>query len=676
MKESLQHLKVIAVGKSDTLHQICTRKKHSKVHQYTRTMFLSDEGTVQLDSSLRIGDVLELHSNSLDALHRSIHSASGPEGYIISEEARSYFNDPFTGSNQDLLISNVFSKLLGRLETRKRIENWLRQLHVLRYSRIRRVLRDDDAQVAQELVAVFASNSYKTDISSLTNEQAIQIMNLIDTILIQGFSTNFPIENYDTFIHTAQQCLIRLSEASGHFPDALVLQNVELVTSTPVTEGGFADVYRGRHTNYKGHTAEVALKVLKLRTTSYFSLTTEEIQGREKKFYKEALTWQYLDHENITVFYGIDRNTFPGKQAMVSQWMRHGTILDYMKKNSPFSQHAISCLSDIAAGLEYLHSHNVVHGDLCGRNILIDKRGRACLTDFGLTSFIESDTALKSTRRDGSPNWTAPELFEPEQFNLPFQRTAASDVYAYACVCYEIWTGGSPPFHNLWPETAVMLKVIAGARPGQPNDILGELMPNELWNIIQLCWTMQPQERLDSKVLSATIKDLHRQNLTADLIPSRASSSASGSMNDLNGDVQPNSDSSSSESEINSDLEADAESESIPMIRQSPAPPPPLPRRLKGKLRQVSIRDYVTFGPIKWGADPEGEFLAIIEEMYRNDSVKRGAMDEPDSLKKNNPKYVKLVFGSLAQANNFAMTWAVHRYQPYKRVKATLYPAV
>lgn len=62
MKESLQHLKVIAVGKSDTLHQICTRKKHSKVHQYTRTMFLSDEGTVQLDSSLRIGDVLELHS--------------------------------------------------------------------------------------------------------------------------------------------------------------------------------------------------------------------------------------------------------------------------------------------------------------------------------------------------------------------------------------------------------------------------------------------------------------------------------------------------------------------------------------------------------------------------------------------------------------------------------------
>lgn len=239
----------------------------------------------------------------------------------------------------------------------------------------------------------------------------------------------------------------------------------------------------------------------------------------------------------------------------------------------------------------------------------------------------------------------------------------------------KIWTGGNPPFHNLRPETAVMLKVIGGMRPEQPNnDILEESMSNELWNVIQLCWTTQPQERLESRVLSTIMKDLRRQNLVADIIPSHAeSSSASGSTNDLN--VQPDSD-TSSESDIDSELEADVESESIPMIRRSPAPPPPLYRRLKGKLRQISARDYTTFGPIMWGDDPEGEFLAIIEEMYQNKSVKRAAMDEPDSLKKYSPQYVKLVFGSPTQANNFAMTWRVHRYQPYKRVKATVYPAV
>lgn len=175
-------------------------------------------------------------------------------------------------------------------------------------------------------------------------------------ILTGGLPNNFPLEKYDTFIHTAQQCLIRLSETSGQFPDALVLQNVELVNLTPVTEGGFADVYRGRHTNYKGHTAEVALKVLKLRTTSYFSPSTEEPQQQEKKFYKEALTWQYLDHENITIFYGIDRDTFPGRQAMVSQWMRHGTVLDYMKKNSPFSKHVIPCVSLSSSSFFFLLS--------------------------------------------------------------------------------------------------------------------------------------------------------------------------------------------------------------------------------------------------------------------------------------------------------------------------------
>lgn len=61
-KESLHHLKVIVVGKSNILHQICTRKKYPKVHQYARTMFLSDEGTVRLNSSMRIGNGLKLHS--------------------------------------------------------------------------------------------------------------------------------------------------------------------------------------------------------------------------------------------------------------------------------------------------------------------------------------------------------------------------------------------------------------------------------------------------------------------------------------------------------------------------------------------------------------------------------------------------------------------------------------
>jgi serine/threonine protein kinase len=114
-------------------------------------------------------------------------------------------------------------------------------------------------------------------------------------------------------------------------------------------------------------------------------------------------------------------------------------------------------LDDVSKGLLYLHSENVVHGDLCGvsrirtahsqiiqfnpiqRNILIHER-RACLTDFGLAAFVELETSIKTSTRGGSIPWMAPELLLPSVYQpgLPFRRTPASDVWAFGCVCCEV----------------------------------------------------------------------------------------------------------------------------------------------------------------------------------------------------------------------------------------------
>jgi serine/threonine protein kinase len=72
------------------------------------------------------------------------------------------------------------------------------------------------------------------------------------------------------------------------------------------------------------------------------------------------------------------------------------------------------------------------------RNILINE-GQACLIDFGLAGFVESETSAKSSTRGGSTRWMAPELINPEhQPGLPFKRTPASDVWAFGCVCCEV----------------------------------------------------------------------------------------------------------------------------------------------------------------------------------------------------------------------------------------------
>lgn len=64
--------------------------------------------------------------------------------------------------------------------------------------------------------------------------------------------------------------------------------------------------------------------------------------------------------------------------------------------------------------------------------------GRACLADFGLATARESRTLVETSsttnRRGGTLRWQAPELLKDDnERNSP-----ASDVYAFACVCYEV----------------------------------------------------------------------------------------------------------------------------------------------------------------------------------------------------------------------------------------------
>lgn len=72
-------------------------------------------------------------------------------------------------------------------------------------------------------------------------------------------------------------------------------------------------------------------------------------------------------------------------------------------------------------------------------NILVDKDGHVRVADFGLTGFQNATLASKTTNRNGSIQWMAPELLDPERYGLDrFKRTTNSDVYAFACVCSEV----------------------------------------------------------------------------------------------------------------------------------------------------------------------------------------------------------------------------------------------
>jgi serine/threonine protein kinase len=95
--------------------------------------------------------------------------------------------------------------------------------------------------------------------------------------------------------------------------------------------------------------------------------------------------------------------------------------------------------SQVAQALDALHAHGIVHRDVKPSNVLLDERGDAVLTDFGLARGADSTQLTREGQIVGSLHYLAPELIDGGA------ATPASDVYALGCLLFECLTA-APPF--------------------------------------------------------------------------------------------------------------------------------------------------------------------------------------------------------------------------------------
>ncbi|KAJ7670973.1 kinase-like domain-containing protein, partial [Mycena rosella] len=145
----------------------------------------------------------------------------------------------------------------------------------------------------------------------------------------------------------------------------------------------------------------------------------------------------------------------------------------------------------IALGVEHLHKEGIVHGDLKGENIFVTDSGRACIADFGLSSIINSISSIQftsSTRTRGTTRYHAPELHRGED------NDRRSDIYALACVAYELLTGNRL-FPELRTDGAVAIAVLNDRRPPRSPSCSGTPSLDSLWSLLQNCWEEEPSMR-------------------------------------------------------------------------------------------------------------------------------------------------------------------------------------
>ena len=127
---------------------------------------------------------------------------------------------------------------------------------------------------------------------------------------------------------------------------------------------------------------------------------------------------------------------------------------------------AIEIARQICAGLAAAHDKGVLHRDLKPENVMLDGRGKARITDFGLAGLA---TQIQGEDiRSGTPAYMSPEQLAGREV------TAASDVYALGLVLYEVFTGKKPFAGRTLAE---ITRQHNEGTPVNPSQIVGEIDP-------------------------------------------------------------------------------------------------------------------------------------------------------------------------------------------------------
>lgn len=223
--------------------------------------------------------------------------------------------------------------------------------------------------------------------------------------------------------------------------------------------GGMGKVYKGRDllkVEARDKNPYVALKVL-----------NEDFKQHPEAFIalqRESSRQQRLAHPNIATVYDFDRIGRSGTQVFITMELMEGSPLNSFIKRAvkpkgglPFAE-AFPMVRDMAAALSYAHKQNIVHSDFKPGNAFLCNDGTVKVLDFGIARAVKNplagtgagtgDKTIFDAGKLGAltPAYASLEMLQGED---PDPR---DDIYALACVTYELLTGRHP--FNKLPATS------------------------------------------------------------------------------------------------------------------------------------------------------------------------------------------------------------------------------
>jgi len=196
-----------------------------------------------------------------------------------------------------------------------------------------------------------------------------------------------------------------------------------------IGKGGMGAVYKARQPSLDRF---VALKILPPQIAAG--------PGFTDRFNREARALARLSHPNIVAVHEFGQaNSLP---YLIMEFVDGLNLRQLERSGKLLPREALQIVPQICEALQFAHDEGIVHRDIKPENILLDKRGRVKIADFGIAKILGREAELGLTETGGTIG--TPQYMAPEQAEKPETVDHRADIFSLGVVFYEMLTGELP----------------------------------------------------------------------------------------------------------------------------------------------------------------------------------------------------------------------------------------
>lgn len=277
----------------------------------------------------------------------------------------------------------------------------------------------------------------------------------------------------------------------------------DLEMKDKIGQGHFGMVFMG---SLNGR--EVAVKTLKTSTSHSFKSKVE--------FLSEAVRMMDLCHQNVLILQAIVIR-HQQQPMIVLPYMQNGDLKSYVEKdeNEFILGELLEICLQVAAGMHYLASKNIIHRDLAARNCMVDDEKIVKVADFGLArDLYKKDYYISSPNTPLPFKWMALEVLDGKN-----KFSEKTDMWSFGVLCWEVLTEGSSPYFGM-KNADVKPYLKGGQRLDKPDTV-----PDYVYSLLLSCWLEDPSLRPNFGEIKRSIEEVFAMQISTHKLSVKTSSS-------------------------------------------------------------------------------------------------------------------------------------------------------